>query len=129
MALSRELVTGWLVAYMFEGDPEGQAKAEKVATYFSGHNLFKTHSRRIGLREIKQNDIPLNAVNVEKSPELHRCILRLYAAISHTFAHTGAYKMCENSQGEALFRMIQVVVGRIPTAPTSPPSGGKKKKK
>lgn len=127
MALSQELVTRWLVAYMFRGDPEGQAKAEKVARYFSDHNLFKTHSRRIGLREIKQNDIPLNAANVEENPKLHRCILRLYAAISHTFGHTGAYKMCENSQGEALFRMIQVVVRPVPTAPASAPPGGKKK--
>lgn len=129
MALSRELVTRWLVAYMFGVDPEAQAKAEKTASYFSDHNLFKTHSRRIGLREIQENRIPLKVVKVQEDQKLHRCILRLYAAISHTFGNTGAYKMYENSQGKGLFRMIQVVVQRAPTSPAPAPPGGKKKKK
>ncbi|MBM2850997.1 MAG: hypothetical protein HW418_3939, partial [Anaerolineales bacterium] len=114
MALSQELVTRWLVAYMFAGDSEAQTKAEKVAKYFSDHNLFKTHSRRIDLKEIKEDSIPLRIVNVEEDPTLHRCIRRLYAAVSHTFGQTGAYKMYENSQGQALFRMVQIVVGATP---------------
>ncbi len=130
MALSQELVIRWLVTYMFAGDHEAQAKAEKAAKYFSDHNLFKTHSRRIGLKEIKENNIALKVRNIEEDRKLHLCILRLYAAISHTFGKTGAYKMYENSQGQALFRMIQLVVQGVPTAPPAPlPSGTKKKKR
>ncbi len=129
MALSQELVIKWLVTYMFAGDPEARGKAEKAAKYFSDHNLFKTHSRRVGLKEIKSNNIDLKLVNIEEDPKLHRCILRLYAAISHTFNNTGAYKIYENSQGQALFRMIQMIVRGVPAAPHSPPPSGKKKKK
>jgi len=128
MELSRDLVTQWLVGYMFAGDPEAKLKADTVATYFADHNRFKTHARRIGLKEIQENNLPLKIFNLEKEPALHRLVLRLYAAISHTFAYTPAYKMYENSQGQALFRMIQLVVQRAgPPTPSSPP-GGKKKK-
>lgn len=129
MALSQELVIRWLVTYMFAGDPEAQTKAEKAAKYFSDHNLFKTHSRRIGLKEIRDNDVALKVVNIEEDRELHRCILRLYSAISHTFGASGAYKMFENSQGQGLFRLIQVVVRGVPGAPHAPPPSDKKKRK
>jgi hypothetical protein len=129
MALSRDLVTQWLVGYMFAGDPEAKVKADAVATYFADHNRFKTHARRIGLKEIQENKLPLKILNLENEPALHRHVLRLHAAISHTFVNTGTYKMYENSQGQALFRMIQLVVQRGPAPPTpSSPPGGKKKK-
>jgi len=128
MALSRELVTRWLVTYMFAGDPEAEAKAEKAAAYFSNHNLFRTHSRRIGLKEMRDHDLALKVVNMEEDRKLHRYVLRLYAAISHTFGNTGAYKMYENSQGQGLFRLVPVVRG-LPIGPTAPPPTGKGKKK
>lgn len=124
MALSKELVTKWMVAYMFGGDPEAQTKADAVAAYFAEHNRFKSHARRIGLQELSQNAIPVKIRNLEDEPELHKRVLRLHAAITHTFGNTGTYKMYENSQGHALFRMVQLVVH----GPEPPPPSGKKKK-
>lgn len=113
---------------MFAGDSEGDVKAKSIAAYFSDHNRFRTHSRRIGLREIGENKIPLNIVDIDKEPSLHRLVLRLYAAISHTFSRTGVFKMYENSQGQALFKMIQsVMISNAPGLPAAITKGGKKK--
>lgn len=128
MDLSKTLVTKWLMAFMFAGDPEADTKAKSVADYFSEHNRFLTHSRRIGLREINENKIPLNIVDLEEEPALHRLVLRLYAAMSHTFSRTGVFKMYENSQGQALFKMIQsVMFSTGPGLPAPIAKGGKKK--
>jgi hypothetical protein len=103
-------------------------KAKSIAAYFSEHNRFRTHSRRFGLREIDENKIPLNRVDLGKEPSLHRLILRLYAAISHTFSRTGVFKMYENSQGQALCKMIQpVMISTAPGLPAAITKGGKKK--
>ena len=128
MALSRELVTRWLTEFMFAKDPEAGLKAKGIADYFSDHNLFKTHSRRIGLREIQANKLPLNIIDLEEDHKLHRHVLRLYAALSHTFSATGVFKMYENSQGQALFKNLQFFIQSGPGVPTHPPAlGGKKK--
>jgi hypothetical protein len=131
MALSRELASSWLRAYMFAGDPEAQAKSEQVAAFFADHNNFRTHSRRIGLKEIRAKALPLKIMELEEDPALHRLVLRLHAAISHTFASTGTYRCHENSQAQGLFRMVQVVVERTqsPAPAPTPAPGGKKRKK
>jgi hypothetical protein len=64
-------------------------------------------------------------------PELHNAVRDLYTAIMLTFAHTGAYKIVENSNGEAVIGMFNINIPQLqeeaqPTENSSPPVLGPK---
>ncbi|HWS85270.1 MAG TPA: hypothetical protein VN207_13530 [Ktedonobacteraceae bacterium] len=112
LALAAELVSKWLKQYMFAGNPEGEEKAEKLAEYLANHNKFRSHSRRVGMADLQTYGA--NILDMRTEPELHDAVRDLYTAITLTFSHTGAYKIVENSDGEALIGMLNFNVQQQP---------------
>lgn len=108
LALAKELVSKWLGQYMFAGDPLAHAKAERIAEYLADHNKFYSHERRVGIADLQALDA--NILDMRTDPNLHNAVRDLYTAITLTFAHTNAYKIVENSNGEALIGQLGINV-------------------
>jgi len=108
LALAKELVSKWLESYMFAGNAEAKQKAEKIAEHLADHNNFRSHTRRVGIAELQ--DLEVNILDMRTEPALHDAVRDLYTAITLTFANTGAYKIVENSNDEALIGMIQMQI-------------------
>lgn len=112
LALARELVSKWLEKYMFTDDKEAKQKAEQIAEYLADHNNFRSHSRRVGMTDLQALDA--NIFDMRNAPELHEAVRDLYAAIMVTFSGTGAYKIVENGNSEALIGMLQISQQALP---------------
>lgn len=108
LALSRELVSKWLKCYMFAHDPQADLKALRVAEYLADHNKFYSHARRVGINDLQT--LGVHVFDMRTMPVLHEAVRDLYAAIIHTFMHTGAYKIFENSRYEAIINALQTTV-------------------
>ena len=106
LALSKELVLKWLAQYMFAGEPDAGEKAERIAAYLASHNNFRSHGRRVGMADLQPLGVKI--LDMRTEPALHEAVRDLYTAISLTFANTGAYKIVENSNNEALIGMLQI---------------------
>jgi len=118
LALAEELVSKWLEQYMFAGDPQAKEKAEQIAGYLADHNRFRSHERSVGIADLQALDA--NILDMRTEPELHDAVRDLYTAITLTFMNTGAYKIVENSNGEALIGMLNINIQQQP--PQEPPS-------
>ncbi len=112
LALAKELVSKWLQCYMFAGDSDATKKAEAIADYLADHNKFHSHERRVGMADLQ--NLEANILDMSTVPDLHEAIRDLYTAIMLTFMNTGAYKIVENGQQEALIGMVNVNVNLIP---------------
>ena len=110
IALARKLVAQWLEKYMWAGRTDAKQKAEKIADYLAGHNNFHSHARRIGMADLQALDPDFNILDMRTEPALHDAIRDLYTAVTLTLSNTGAYKIVENSNGEALINMMQIQV-------------------
>jgi len=128
--LAKKYVREWLMTGMFK-DERDQEKREELAQvvvdYLGDHNLFKSHGARVGIRELEQRNVKVAALN--KDAGLCDAVLTAFFAIQLTFEKTGAYKIFENSRGDAMIRLVQAVVvpSPPPGIPYRGPGGGKKK--
>jgi hypothetical protein len=116
--LSEVLVRTWLQQYMFATDPNGAQKAELVAKQLADLKGFYSHSRRIGIDDLKK--LGVNVLDMRDQPELRDAVWDVYLATSETFASTGVFKIFENSQNEALLRMISFEAVPNPEPPQTP---------
>lgn len=117
--LAEELVSKWLQKYMFAEQPDAEEKAKNVAQRLNDHRYFHSHARRVGIDELKE--LKLDVVDLRDTPDLHSAVRDLYTAISITFENTGAVKIFENTQGDALLRLI-AVQSQVPVLAQQPPS-------
>jgi hypothetical protein len=115
--LSERLVKEWLATYMFANKPRRKAlkSAQKVAYFFANHNNFLTHARRVDVDQM----IALGATvhDLRKDPTTRKLIQDVYAAIIITFDSSGAFKLIENSAGDAYVRMVAMPQLAFPGAP------------
>lgn len=108
VALSTELVEGWLQRYMLKDDPKKDVKAERIAKWFSDHGRFKTHGRHIGRSQLRARGLVIE--NLEDDPVLQDLVLSIYHATTHVFmANPGVIKIIENHQGRALITTMGVI--------------------
>jgi hypothetical protein len=133
LRLAAQLVSTWLAMYMFQGDPDGAAKAAAVASFLAGHNNFHSHSRRVGIADLAPYSLNIRDLGLQDAATvaLAAGINELYTAIMITFAITGAYRIFENSAGDALIQQVQLQatptmalpqqIQPVPTQPISPP--------
>ena len=116
--LSKNLVREWLSTYMFSSMKarERGRCAAAVARYLSDHNQFKSHSKGVRVEDFKKVNAlkPTKVIDLAERPELQQLVQELYAAISLTFGMSSAFKLFENSQGDALIRHITPVQIPIP---------------
>lgn len=125
--LSKRYVGEWLKTGMFKSQDTvaAEAAAKKVVDYFGDHNQFKSHGARVGVAELRKHGVPVKILNEDKP--LYDAAMTVYHALLLTFGGTGAYRIIENSRGDAYIRVVQVfAVGPGPVAPVPAPGGGKK---
>lgn len=123
IALSQQLVTEWLKAYMLAGQDEAQAKAERVAAWLADHNNFKSHSKRVSARQLLELEPSLKITFLrDLGEELQNAIMEVYWAIDVTFDHTAAFKIIEHKEGSAYVRLHFERVVELPPQ-GEPPSG------
>lgn len=121
--LSKRYVGEWLKTGMFKTqDPAAdEAAAKKVVDYLGDHNQFKSHGARIGVDELRKQGVPVKILNEDKP--FHNAVMTVYHALLLTFGGTGAYRIIENSRGDAYLRVMQILT----VSPGPPPPGGGKK--
>lgn len=111
--LSKVLVRTWLQSYMLQGDPEAEQKADAVVNYLGNHNNFKSHARRVDIKELSNLGAGLKIADLgaPTAPTgLLTAVTDAYLAIDITFQMTGAYKIVEHYSGNA-FIQSEVLIG------------------
>lgn len=131
--LSTTLVKTWLRAYMFNGDPNAQQKADDIATFLADHAQFKSHGRPVKIPELLQHGA--RVTDLRSNPALYLVVDELYCCLDIFLGNSLVYKMFENSTGGALIRQsaaglqmpFQLIQQpgqqplRIPALPQTPP--------
>ena len=114
-------MSSWLETYMFKSDPAAAAKAADVAKRLNAHNEWLTHGRRVDLKWLSK-ELGVRIVDLDRRPDLNAAIWGLHLAISITFSSSGAFKIVENSRGDALLGLAQMVNLQMmaPPAPGMP---------
>ncbi|RYJ12757.1 serine protease [Halogeometricum borinquense] len=103
--LSHELAEQWSREYMFSGDPNAKAKADKLAETLSDFELFKSHGRHIN--RDKAREYGFNVTDLEDDQELQEIILSLYHATTLTHTQTGIAKIIENHNENAFIQSLR----------------------
>ncbi len=99
---------------MFNGEPDGEAKADAVASYLGQHSNFKSHGRCIKLKQLQEKNFGLKVASIRSSVDLQKKIWDVYCAVDVIFSATGIFKIFYNSKEEALIRAQQVVAFERP---------------
>lgn len=102
LKLSQELVSEWLVKYMFAGKPDAMDISKGIAAKLADHTLFKSHARHIN-REMAKN-MGLIIEDLEADQEFQDNVLSIFHATTHTFNGTNAVKIIENHEGRAFIK-------------------------
>ncbi len=110
--LSKRYVFEWLQTGIFKpkdqaGAAAAAAAAKKVVDYLGDHNQFKSHGARVGFEELRKQGLPVRLLNEDKP--LHDAVMTVYHALLITFGGTGAYRISENSRGDAFIRLVQLI--------------------
>lgn len=101
---------------MFAGDADAATKAEQIADYLGDHNNFNSHSRRIGLDDLRSVCPDVKAYDLEQTDAaLHEAVMAFYWATDVTFSKTGAVKIVEHADGSAYVRISQSAM--VPVLP------------
>lgn len=92
-----QMVRQWLVSGMFLGDPDANAKADKVIQGLGSHSLTLSHSRHISLATARS--LGLNVTALEENNGFQDVVLSLHHISIQTLASTQAVKLIENQNG------------------------------
>ncbi len=104
--LAKKNVREYLKNWMFKGNPKAGVLAGRVVNYLGDHNAFKSHGARVGIKDLLKRKVKVTSINEDR--ELHDRVMSAFFAVTLTFDGTGAFKIFENSRGQALIRMIQL---------------------
>ncbi len=115
--LSKRYVEEWTKKWMFRKRKNKDSLSKELVDYLGDHNLFKSHSARIGVKELRAKRVRVDIIN--KDEQLYDRVMRVYYSIVVTFQTTGAYKIFENSQGDALIRLVKTIPMQV--LPVQPP--------
>ena len=112
---------------MVRSDEDAHAHADRVASYLADHKNFLSHGRRVGIEKLEQQEI--RVVDMRKQPELHEAVRKLYFAVVWTFSISPAFKIIENSHGDAYIRLVRPqIVPILPQAQQGPIAGQRRQK-
>ncbi|MGH2759267.1 MAG: SDH family Clp fold serine proteinase [Actinomycetota bacterium] len=133
IALSQEVVAGWLEEHMLSHDDAGIPAGEReevakgIAGYFGSedsYDRFRTHSRPIRVEEL-EGIRGLRVRRLEQDDDLQDAVLSIYHALDLTFSGP-AIKIVENHVGARYVRIQhQIIVQGGPAVtptPAVPPS-------
>lgn len=107
--LSKKLVSTWLAEYMFAGEPRSKHRASIVARFLANEKNTLSHARRIDLAQLQSINCGVKIKPLSgETPELQDAVGQMHLAIMATLDSTGAVKLFENSEGEALIRSVGI---------------------
>lgn len=127
--LSKELVEGWLLAYMFRAIPDADARrcARGIAEWLSNHSNFRSHGRHIPRNECEARGLAID--HLEADQTFQDLVLSVFHATTHTFGNTEAVKIIENHLCRAFIKqqsapLVVPLSGLMPTLPMRAPGRG-----
>jgi hypothetical protein len=115
--MSVDLVSEWLAAYMFRGEPEPVERAKATAQKFADYTEHQSHGRAIN--RDRAREYGARVTDLENDQDLQDAVLSVHHAVMHTLAATPAVKLIENN----LERTFAVLAGAIQITPGEPPQG------
>jgi len=104
--LAKEKVSTWLEAYMFKGEADAKAKADKIATWLGNADLHKTHGKPICMKEAKVQGLKI--VELESEQEFQDKVLSVYHATLITLEITNCIKFIENHDGKGWYLAVNI---------------------
>lgn len=104
--LAKEKVSIWLEAYMFKGEADAKAKADKIATWLGNADLHKTHGKPICMKEAKEQGLKI--VELESEQEFQDKVLSVYHATLITLEITNCIKFIENHDGKGWYLAVNI---------------------
>lgn len=104
--LAKEKVSTWLEAYMFKGEADAKAKADKIATWLGNADLHKTHGKPICMKEAKEQGLKI--VELESEQEFQDKVLSVYHATLITLEITNCIKFIENHDGKGWYLAVNI---------------------
>lgn len=107
--LAKELVASWLERYMFAGSRTAKRQAADISDWVGDHNNFKAHPRQILIDDLIVKGASVVDLRRPKNEQLRDAVWAVWTAYRITFDRSGAYKMFENSRGEAFIRNLQTI--------------------
>jgi hypothetical protein len=115
--MSRELVEGWLKAYMFREWPEHERnnRAAGIAEWLSNHKNFRSHARHIPRGECESKGLQVD--HLESDQQFQDLVLSVFHATTHTFNATSAVKIIENHLGKAFIKQAHPLLVQMPGVP------------
>lgn len=134
IALSQDVVAGWLEQYMLSHEDAGVPveqradRARKIAEHFgseAAYDRHRTHGRPIRIEALERID-GLRVRRLENDGQLQDAVLSIYHALDITFGGP-AIKIVENHLGHRKVRAIQSIMIQAsppPQAPGGPPLPG-----
>lgn len=91
---SESMVAGWLARYMFAGDA---GKAGDVANFFNDASRHKSHDKRIGIQEAREQSLTVEQLEDDQS--LQEAVLTLYHFLTILVEQTPTTKILSSGSG------------------------------
>jgi hypothetical protein len=111
-AMAKNMVQKWLESYMFKGEADGSAKADRISTWLATHSNFRSHAKHIERAEAEANE--LRVEYLENDQTAQDLFLSIFHATTHTFSSTTAVKIIENQLGKAFIKQQAVTQVTMP---------------
>lgn len=103
--LAKKLVTEWLSEYMFKNEPDGKARANKLAEWLGNNDNFLTHGRSIGIDDARDHGMIVDELEADQG--LQEAVLSVFHATVLTFQGTECCKMVESHIGKGSYVMAK----------------------
>jgi len=102
--LSKELVTDWLLKYMFNGDTNKEEQIGEAVLYFSDYDTHLIHSRPLSIDKLRQFNLQLSLAD----GELKDLLWEAYIMVNGLLSITTMVKLFENTRGVSWARNFMV---------------------
>ena len=122
--LSKELVTEWLSAHMFQGDVSKKDVIENAVKYFSDYDKHRTHGRPLTYEKLKELNLNIQLAD----PNLRPLLREAHILLDGFFNITPFVKIFENNTGLSWGKQFQFFAQQVPPPLGSPEHPAKKSK-
>lgn len=96
---SERMVATWLSKYMLDGQADAETRAKEIAHYFADNSQHKSHGRRIGRDEARDQGLVVE--DLEDDQATQEAVLTAYHLMTIWFEQSQTTKMIWSSQGSS----------------------------
>ncbi len=104
-----KMVARWLERRQFKSAPDAAEKAERVAKYFNSTENHKSHGRRIGRDEARNQGLTVGEFDHQQ--EFQDAILTSYHLATLLFEQTSTCRFVASNEGQRWMKNVQLVGG------------------